>query len=97
MAQHTMRSWRGHMSKLEQVKMGGSAQWWQQYEPVRTDDDTSRLGTKRSEWHGRPEQGSQHRLARASEAGRYPIAAMTGVVDLDAAGSGTCSETRRGR
>ena len=44
-----------------------------------------------------PSRAPQRQLARASEAGRYPIAAVTGVVDLDMAGSGTCSETRRGR
>ena len=57
MAQHTMRSWRGYTSEPEQVKMGGSARWWQQYEPVCTDDETSRLGTKRSEWHGQTRAG----------------------------------------
>jgi len=37
------------------------------------------------------------RLARASEAGRYPIVAVTRVVDLDVVGSDTRLETRRGR
>ena len=40
-----------------------------------------------------PSRAPQRRLARASEAGRHPIAAVTGVVDLDATGSGTCLET----
>ena len=40
-----------------------------------------------------PSRAPQCWLARASEEGRYPIAAVTGVIDLDAAGSGTCSET----
>ena len=57
MAQHTVRSWRGHTSEPEQVKMGGSTQWWQQYEIVRTDNETLRLGTKRSEWHGQTQAG----------------------------------------
>ena len=52
MAQHTVQSWRGHTSELGQVKMGGFALWWQQYEPMRTDDETLRLCTKRSEWRG---------------------------------------------
>ena len=38
----------------------------------------------------------QRRLARASEAWRYPIAAVIGVVDLDTVGDGTCSETQCG-
>ena len=57
MVQHTVRSWRGHTSEPEQVKMGGSARWWQQYEPMHTDDETSRLGMKRSEWHGQTRAG----------------------------------------
>ena len=52
MAQHTVWSWRGHTSEPEQVKMGGFTRWWQQYEPMRVDDETPTLGMKRSEWHG---------------------------------------------
>ena len=44
-----------------------------------------------------PSRAPQHLLTRASEAGRYPIAAVTGVVDLDTTGSGRCLETRHGR
>jgi len=56
-APHTVRSRRVRTSKPKQVKMGGSARWWQQYEPVRTDDETLRLGMKRSEWHGQTRAG----------------------------------------
>ena len=58
MAQHTVRSWTGHMSEPEQVKMGGSTRWWQQYEPVCTDDKTLRIGTKRSKWRGHTRAGT---------------------------------------
>jgi hypothetical protein len=37
-----------------------------------------------------PEQGSPASDSGASEAERHPIAAVTGVIDLDAAGRGTC-------
>ena len=64
MAQHTVRSWRGHTSELEKVKMGGSALWWQQMSLCLR--MTRPRGLARSARNGmaRPEQGS---LALASE------------------------------